>query len=89
MPPSPRPPNKNSQASRTPDRKARREPRMIERGILCIIIGAAVLAAPYFVTSDLWQQMTGGARIVGWFAVVLGVALVVVDVLQRVRQRDR
>ncbi|VTU24142.1 hypothetical protein SRS16CHR_03393 [Variovorax sp. SRS16] len=56
---------------------------MLERGILCILIGAAVLLAPRFLSSPSWQEMVGGAYLVGWFALVLGIALVVVDLLQR------
>ncbi|VTU32344.1 hypothetical protein E5CHR_03398 [Variovorax sp. PBL-E5] len=56
---------------------------MRERGILCILIGAAVLLAPRFLSSPSWREMVGGAYLVGWFALVLGIALVVVDLLQR------
>jgi len=48
---------------------------MLERGLMCILIGAAVLLAPI-----------GGAYVVGWFALVLGVALVAVDLLQRAKK---
>ncbi|MGK6307558.1 hypothetical protein [Variovorax sp. DT-64] len=66
-----------------------RAPRMFERGLLCILIGAAVLIAPHFLTSPHWQDMLGGARVVGWFALVLGIALVVVDLVQRARRKVR
>ncbi|MBO9513390.1 MAG: hypothetical protein J7549_04670 [Variovorax sp.] len=62
-----------------------RAPRMFERGILCILIGAAVLVAPHFLSSPAWRETIGGAYIVGWFALVLGIALVVVDLVQRMR----
>jgi hypothetical protein len=62
---------------------------MRERGILCIVIGAAVLIAPRFLASPAWREMVGGAYLVGWFAVVLGVALVVVDLVQRARTGGR
>jgi uncharacterized membrane protein HdeD (DUF308 family) len=65
----------------------RNAPRMLERGILCIVIGGAVLLAPYFVRSAAWQEMVGGAQVVGWFAVVLGVALVVVELVQRGKRK--
>jgi hypothetical protein len=61
-------------------------PRMLERGLLCLLIGAAVLIAPHFLSSPMWRETIGGAYIVGWFAVVLGVALVAVDLVQRVRR---
>jgi hypothetical protein len=62
---------------------------MLERGILCILIGAAVLLAPYFLQSPAYRDMIGGAYLVGWFALVLGVALVVVDLVQRARGGGR
>ena len=62
---------------------------MIERGILCILIGAAVLISPQFLESPTWRETIGGAYLVGWFAVVLGIALVVVDLVGRLRSRGR
>jgi hypothetical protein len=56
---------------------------------LCILIGAAVLIAPQFLTSPHWHDMLAGARVVGWFALVLGLALVVVDLFQRARRKAR
>ena len=63
--------------------------RTFERGLLCILIGAAVLIAPQFLTSPHWHDMLAGARVVGWFALVLGIALVVVDLFQRARRKAR
>ncbi|HET7836306.1 MAG TPA: hypothetical protein VFL43_10845 [Variovorax sp.] len=70
-------------------RRPSRNPRMIERGVLCILIGAVVLIAPSFLSSPGWRETVGGASVVGWFALVLGVALVVVALVQRARGRDR
>ncbi|CAN7342313.1 hypothetical protein LJR290_001876 [Variovorax sp. LjRoot290] len=68
-------------ASRSP-----RAPRMLERGLMCILIGAAVLLAPHFLQSPAWRETIGGAYVVGWFALVLGVALVAVDLFQRAKK---
>jgi membrane protein YdbS with pleckstrin-like domain len=65
--------------------KPSRAPRMAERGALCLLIGIAVLVGPYFLQSSGWHDMIAGAAVVGWFAVVLGIALIVVDLLQRAR----
>jgi len=62
---------------------------MRERGILCIVIGAAVLIAPRFLSSPAWREMVGGAYLVGWFALVLGIALVAVDLVQRAKTDGR
>lgn len=64
-----------------------RQPRMVERGILCILIGAAVLMAPHFLQSPGFRDTLAGATVVGWFAVVLGLALVAVDLLKRDKLR--
>ncbi len=60
---------------------------MLERGLLCLLIGAAVLIGPYIVRSAAWRDMLAGAHVVGWFAVVLGLALIGVDLVQRLRNK--
>ena len=62
---------------------------MLERGILCVLIGIAVLLGPRFLQSPTWRDMVGGAYLVGWFALVLGVALIAGELLQRLRKRAR
>jgi uncharacterized membrane protein HdeD (DUF308 family) len=66
---------------------ASKQLRTLDRGILCIVIGAAVLLAPRFLQGSHWFEMVAGAYLVGWFALVLGVALVVVDLVQRAKAR--
>ncbi len=61
--------------------------QMLVRGIACIAIGAAVLLAPHFLQSAGYREMIGGAHLVGWFAIVLGVALVGVDLFKRLGKR--
>ncbi|CAN5838076.1 hypothetical protein BH11PSE13_BH11PSE13_15970 [soil metagenome] len=60
---------------------------MVERGILCVLIGAAVLLTPRFLPPSNLMTMVAGASVVGWFAVVLGATLIVVDLISRSRQR--
>lgn len=60
---------------------------MLQRGLACIAIGAAVLLAPMFLKSPAYRDMIGGAFIVGWFAVVLGAALVLVALVQEARKQ--
>ena len=62
---------------------ASRQLRTLERGILCVVIGVAVLLAPRFLQGTRWFEMVAGAYLVGWFALVLGVALVAVGLFQR------
>ena len=66
--------------------KPSRALRMAERGALCLLIGVAVLVVPRFLSpAGGWHDMLTGAATVGWFAVALGVALIVVDLVQRAR----
>lgn len=60
---------------------------MLQRGIACIVIGLAVLLAPMILQSPSYRNMIGGAYQVGWFAIVLGAALVVVELVQRARRK--
>jgi hypothetical protein len=62
---------------------------MAERGVLCLLIGIAVLVAPHFLTSSGWHDMIAGAATVGWFALVLGAALIAVDLVQRAKGKTR
>ena len=62
--------------------------RTLERGILCLVIGAAVLLAPRFLQGTRWFEMVAGAYLVGWFGLVLGVALVGVGLFQRSKPRQ-
>ena len=44
------------------------------KGILCVLIGLGVLLAPYFITSPGMQGIVARSTLVGWFALVLGLA---------------
>lgn len=57
------------------------------RGIACIVIGAAVLLAPRFLGSPGLRETIGGSALVGWFAIVLGIALVVMHITRRNKRR--
>ena len=61
----------------------KRQLRTLERGILCLAIGAAVLLGPRFLQGTRWFDMVAGAYLVGWFALALGVALVAVSLFKR------
>ncbi len=53
------------------------------KGIVIALIGLAVLLAPYFSKSPELQTILAGSALVGWFALVLGVAFIVQYVLRR------
>lgn len=59
--------------------------QMLLRGVACTVIGVAVLLGPYVLRSPAWRDMVAGAQTVGWFALVLGVAMVAVALLRRKR----
>ena len=44
------------------------------RGVLCTLIGLGVLVSPYFITSPGMQGIVAKSSLVGWFALVLGIA---------------
>lgn len=46
------------------------------KGILCILIGLGVLVSPYFINSPGMQGIVAKSSLVGWFALVLGIAFV-------------
>lgn len=62
--------------------------RTLERGILCLVIGVAVLLGPRFLQGTRWFEMVAGAYLVGWFALVLGIALIVVELVKLGRKRE-
>ncbi len=49
---------------------------LLIKGILCALIGLAVLIFPYFIQSPDMQSTVADASLVGWFALVLGCAFI-------------
>lgn len=60
---------------------------MFERGILVALIGIAIIVGPRFLQSSRFYEMVAGAQVVGWFALVLGIALAAVDLMQRAKKK--
>jgi hypothetical protein len=56
---------------------------LLTKGLVIAFIGAAVLLAPYFVTSPAMHDVIAQSALVGWFALVLGGAFVVRWVLAK------
>jgi len=61
---------------------------LLHKGIMCALIGLAVLISPHFIQSPALQQAVGGSSLVGWFSLVLGLAFVGQYLWQR-RSRGR
>lgn len=64
--PTRKPQNMNSALARN---------ELLFKGVLCMLIGLAVLLSPRFITSPGMQGIVANASWVGWFALVLGAAL--------------
>lgn len=56
---------------------------LLIKGIVVALIGLAVLLAPYVSQSSEMQAILAGSALVGWFALVLGVAFIVQHLLRR------
>ncbi|MDB5886986.1 MAG: hypothetical protein JWR74_3157 [Polaromonas sp.] len=62
---------------------------MLLKGVLCVLIGLGVLVSPYFITSPGMQGIVANASLVGWFALVLGVAFIGLYVRRRLTAQTR
>lgn len=63
---------------RTPTARQRKaDQELLFKGVTCALIGLIVLLAPYFARSGSVREMMHQAAVVGWFALVLGVAFLV------------
>ncbi|ADU99753.1 hypothetical protein HF896_12585 [Alicycliphilus denitrificans] len=67
----------------TPPHKQNAE--MLFKGVVCALIGAVILLAPYIARSPSVQELMRQAALVGWFSLVLGVAFIVRALWQRWR----
>ncbi len=60
--------------------------QILIRGIIVTLIGVVVLLGPHVLRSEALRELLGGAQVVGWFALVLGLAMIAVDLLRRARR---
>lgn len=65
-------------------RKADQE--LLFKGIVIALIGVVVLLGPYFSRSPAVQELLTGGAMVGWFALVLGLAFLGQYFLRRRRR---
>ncbi len=49
---------------------------LLFKGVLCALLGAIILLAPYLARSGSVQELMAGASAVGWFALLLGCAFI-------------
>ena len=82
----PRPPitsGKTSVATARPVSKAHKE--ILFKGVTCALIGLVILLAPYVARSVSVRDLMAQATLVGWFALVLGLAFLVNYAMHRVK----
>lgn len=73
----------------TPPTRRNADKEMLFKGVTCALIGLVILLAPYVARSASVREMMGQAALVGWFALVLGLAFVVQWAVRRARARQR
>ena len=61
---------------------------LLFKGIVCAVIGLAVLLAPYFIRSPGMQGIVASSSLVGWFALVLGCGFLLVYGRRRITGRS-
>ena len=72
-----------------PDRRplAQADKDLLFKGVTCTLIGAVILLAPFVARSPGVRELMAQAAAVGWFALVLGLALLARPALQWLRRK--
>ena len=73
--PLPNAPTRKHQNSPAGTGKPQVSRELLFKGLLCMLIGLGVLLSPRFIASPGMQGVVASSSWVGWFALVLGVAL--------------
>ena len=76
---------KSSQKSSPALARSKADNDLLIKGILCTLIGLGVLVSPYFITSPGMQGIVANSVLVGWFALVLGLAFIGLFIRRRLR----
>ena len=63
----------------------RADKELLLKGVTCTLIGLVILLAPYLARSGSEREMMAQATVVGWFALVLGLAFGVQYGVRRAR----
>ena len=67
--------------------KNKADGELLFKGLLCVVIGLIVLVAPIYMGASTLQAAMAKSSLVGWFAVVLGCAFIVLYRVRRARRR--
>lgn len=54
----------------------RQASELLFKGVTCALIGMVILLAPYYARSLSVRDLMGQIHVVGWFALVLGLAFI-------------
>jgi uncharacterized membrane protein HdeD (DUF308 family) len=73
---------------RTEAARAKAHRDLFQKGVLVVFIGLAVLFAPNFMRSAEMRTIVAEAYLVGWFALLLGIALIA-QALWRIRKQRK
>ena len=71
----------NNLTTRKADQQASND--LMIKAVLCMLIGLGVLLSPHYITSPGMQGMLAKASLVGWFALVLGIAFLALYLKRR------
>ena len=63
-----------------------KDSELLFKGVTCALIGLVILLAPYVARSGSVRELMAQATLVGWFALVLGLAFLVQYGLRRKRR---
>ena len=74
--PLPNAPTRKGDKASLPSQVSKADKDLLIKGVLCVLIGAIILLAPYVARSSSVQELMGGASAVGWFTLVLGCAFI-------------
>ncbi len=69
-------PTAPTQKPNNPGNRLQANNDLLIKGLLCTFIGLGVLVSPYFITSPGMQGIVANSTLVGWFALVLGLAFI-------------
>ncbi|AOG22790.1 hypothetical protein [Acidovorax sp. RAC01] len=64
---------------------AKADKELLFKGVTCALIGLVILLAPYIARSGSVRELMAQATVVGWFALVLGIAFGVQYGLRRAK----
>ena len=70
-----------------PARASQADKDVLFKGVTCALIGLVILLAPYIARSGGVRELMDQAAVVGWFALVLGLAFIVQYGLRRAKAR--